>query len=170
MRIIIADSGPLIGLARVHSLDLLQGLYGSVLIPPAVHNELQVSSGRPGAIQLNSALERGWLQVHNLSASIEESLAELILIIDAGEAEAILLAEQVECRFLLIDDRRGRHAAQHRGIPVVGVAGVLLAAKQGGLIDAALPVLRELAQEDYRLSSELISEVARLAGETLDYQ
>ncbi len=166
--IVVADAGPLIGLARVRRLDLLQGLYGSVLIPPAVHDELQVSSGRPGAIQLKSALERGWLQVHNLPAGSDKSLAELILILDAGEAETILLAEQVGCRFLLIDDRRGRHIAKRRGIPVAGVAGVLLAAKQRGLIDAVLPVFRGLAQQGYRLSSELASEIASLTGEAND--
>lgn len=165
--IIVADAGPLIGLARVHRLDLLQELYGFVLIPPAVHDELQVSSGRPGAVQLKSALERGWLQVHNLATSADTSLAELMLILDPGEAEAILLAEQAGCRFLLIDDRQGRCIAKRRSISVVGVAGILLAAKQCGLIDAVLPVLREMAREGYRLSLELISEVARLTGETL---
>lgn len=165
--IIVADAGPLIGLARVRRLDLLQELYGFALIPPTVHDELQVSSGRPGAIQLKSALERGWLRVHNLATSADTSVVKLTLILDPGEAEAILLAEQVGCRFLLIDDQRGRRIAKCRSIPVVGVAGILLAAKQHGLIDAVLPVLRELALEGYRLSFGLISEVARLTGETL---
>ena len=131
--IVVADAGPLIGLARVRRLDLLQKLYTLILIPPAVHDELHVSFGRPGAVQVRSALEQRWLQVHDLPASADRSLAELILILDAGEAEAILLAEQVRCRFLLIDDRRGRRIAKRRGIPVAGVAGVLLAAKQHGL-------------------------------------
>jgi hypothetical protein len=92
-------------------------------------------------------------------------VSELTLLLDVGESEAIVLAQQVRCRLLLIDDRRGRHIAKHRGIPVSGVAGILLAAKQRHFIDTLLPVLHELAQEGYRLSPALVSEVARLADE-----
>ena len=81
------------------------------------------------------------------------------------EAEAILVAEEVECRFLLIDERKGRAVAKRRGITVVGVAGVLLAAKKRGLIDAVLPILKNLERAGYRVSAELIQEIARLAGE-----
>ncbi len=163
--IIVADAGPLIALARVQRLGLLQTLYHSVLIPPAVHDELGIRSGRPAALRLKRALDQGWLQVRPLSADAAKSLPELMRILDAGEAEAILLAEHVGCQFLLIDDRRGRRVAKRRGIPVVGVAGMLLAAKQRGLIDATLPILQELAREGYRLSPALVGEVARLAGE-----
>ena len=166
--VVVADAGPLIGLARVHRLDLLPRLYGSGLIPPAVYDELQVSSGRPGTVQLKSAFERRWLRVHDLPPSADASSAELMLILDAGETEAILVAEQVSCRLLLIDDRRGRHIAKRRGIPVAGVAGVLLAAKQHGLINGVLPVLKELARQGYRLSPELANTIAGLAGEAND--
>ena len=58
---IVADAGPFIALARVRQLDLLQRLYGQVLIPPAVLHELALGSGRPGAAVLEDALGSGWL-------------------------------------------------------------------------------------------------------------
>ena len=88
-----------------------------------------------------------------------------MLVLDPGEAEAILLAEEVNCRFLLIDERKGRAIANRRGVPVVGIAGVLLAAKKRGLIDAVMPILKNLEQAGYRISAGLTKEIARLAGE-----
>jgi predicted nucleic acid-binding protein len=77
----------------------------------------------------------------------------------------MLLAEEVECRFLLIDERKGRAVAKRRGIPVAGVAGALLAARRRGLVEAVLPILKSLEVGGYRFSSELIQEIAGLAGE-----
>ena len=163
--IVVADTGPLIALGRVGYLKLLHDLYQGVLIPPAVHDELHLGSGRPGAEQSADALERGWLEVQELSAGSAPSLSELVLILDPGEAEAILLAEVVNCKFLLIDERKGRAIATHRGVPVVGTAGVLLAAKKRGLLDAVVPILKHLEQAGYRMSAGLSKEIARLAGE-----
>ena len=163
--IVVADTGPLIGLGRVGLLHLLRDLYDRILIPPTVRDELRPGSGRPGAEQCAESLAQGWLQVREPSPTKAPSRSELVLVLDPGEAEAILLAEEVKCRFLLIDERKGRAVAKRRGIAVVGVAGVLLAAKKRGLIDAVLPILKNLEQAGYRVSAKLIQEVARLAGE-----
>ena len=163
--IVVADTGPLIALGRVGHLKLLHDLYQGILIPPAVRDELHLGSGRPGAEQSAEALEQGWLQVREPSPGSAPSLSELVLILDLVEAEAILLAEEVDCRFLLIDERKGRAIAKRRGVPVVGMAGVLLAAKKRGLIDAVLPALKNLGRAGYRMSAGLTKEIARLAGE-----
>jgi len=163
--IVVADTGPLIALGRVGHLKLLRDLYHDTFIPPAVRDELHLGSGRPGAEQSAEALEQGWLQVRELSTGSAPSLSELVLILGLGEAEAILLAEEVDCRFLLIDERKGRAIAKRRGVPVVGVAGVLLAAKKRGLVDAVLPALKNLGRAGYRMSAGLTKEIARLAGE-----
>jgi predicted nucleic acid-binding protein len=56
---VVADAGPLIGLARVGLLDLLRHLYGKILIPVQVFEELQTSEGRPGSRALRAALQEG---------------------------------------------------------------------------------------------------------------
>jgi predicted nucleic acid-binding protein len=71
----------------------------------------------------------------------------------------------MRCRFLLIDERRGRQIARRLGIPIAGLAGVLLAAKQRGRLASVGSVLSALARQGYRLSDALVAEVLRLAGE-----
>ncbi|MCI5151329.1 MAG: DUF3368 domain-containing protein [Candidatus Electrothrix sp. MAN1_4] len=93
------------------------------------------------------------------------TLQELQRIVDPGEAEAILLAETLNCRFLLIDDRKGRSVAKNRELRVVGVAGILLAAKQQQRIKAVCPLISEMRKIGYRLSPALCREIARLARE-----
>ena len=163
--IVVADTGPLIALARVGQLQLLQLLYKEILIPSAVHAELCLESGRPGAKRLAEAIEQGWLAMRRPSSIIAEQMSELALILDPGEAEAIALAEEVNSRFLLIDERKGREIAKRRGVPLAGLAGVLLAAKKGGFIDEAMPIVKSLGEMGYRMSQSLMIEIARLAGE-----
>jgi uncharacterized protein len=131
----VADAGPLIGLARVGLLHLLRRLYGKVLIPVQVFEELQISEDRPGgAGALRAAMDEGWLESAPLGKG--EELESLSLALGSGgEAGAILLSGQRPCRFLLLDERRGRSIAKKRGLRVVGTGGVLLAAKEQGLID-----------------------------------
>lgn len=164
--IVVADTGPLIALARAGHLQLLQHLYKEILIPPAVHTELCLESGRPGAKRLVEATEQGWLVMRQPSRITAEQVSELALMLNPGEAEAIALAEEVNCRFLLIDERKGRNIAIRRGLPVAGLAGVLLAAKRCGFIDEVMPIVKSLGEIGYRMSQSLITEIARLAGES----
>jgi predicted nucleic acid-binding protein len=163
--IIVADAGPLIGLARIDRLSLLKSLYGTIVVSEPVLSELCATSVRPGSGALSASLADGVIQARALAQGREMELVRLCLLLDAGEASAILLAEQIQCRFLMIDERRGREIARRRGIPVVGLAGVLLAAKGSGLLKSVAPVLADLARQGYRLSDALVTEVLRLADE-----
>ena len=160
---IVADTGPLIALARVERLDLLTRLYTGVVIPPAVRAEFAIESGHPGAAALAAALRANRILMQ--SPAEPELIAELARILDPGEAEAIALAEQQSPRFLLIDDAKGRRIARQRGIPVVGVAGFLIAAKSEGALAAVGPVLKELSTCGYRLAPRLVASVLAEAHE-----
>ncbi|MES9902956.1 MAG: DUF3368 domain-containing protein [Sedimenticola sp.] len=72
----------------------------------------------------------------------------------------------MDCRFLLIDERKGRAVARRRGVLVAGIAGILLTAKKHGFIGEVLPLIKDLKQIGYRMSAALVSEIARLAGES----
>ena len=162
-REVIADAGPLIALARIGEINLLRRMYGRVVVPPAVGSELAIDSSRPGAKVLAGMFAAGWIAVEAVVDSRVRS--ELDQLLGSGEAEAIALAEQEEPSFLLIDDARGRKSARSRGIPVVGVAGVLLAAKSRGEIAAVGPVLERLSDAGYRLSPRLVAATLDRADE-----
>ena len=162
--IVVSDAGPLIALGRIKQLNLLKQLYQNVLIPPAVHSELRCGSDLPGATALQRAINDGWVRIQSVPLRAN-ALCELRLILDAGESEAIALAERVHCRFLLMDERRGRQVAKKRGLTVIGIAGVLLAAKSRGLIETVSPVVNSLSKNGYRLSNSLIAEILKLAKE-----
>ena len=160
---VVADTSPLIVLARVGRLDLLRRLYGRVAVPKAVASELAIGSGRAGTGALEAALRTGWLSSREVSDSVV--LQELRGLLGPGEAEAIALALEQNARFLLVDDARGRRLARDRGVSVVGVAGVLLAAKARDELSAVGPTLQDLSEVGYRLSRRLIADVLATAGE-----
>lgn len=160
-RVVVADAGPLIALARIGRIELLNRLYGGMVVPHAVLEEFQLDSGRPGATALDRALSEGWLEVMKVPTEV----LELKSLLDPGEAEAICLAEAIGCRFLLIDERRGRAVARNRGIPVVGTGGLLVTAKRKGVINSVTAELGQLLENGYRLAPTLVEEILRLAGE-----
>lgn len=158
---VVADAGPLIGLARVGLLDLLRRLYGKVLIPVEVFEELQISEDRPGSRALRTALAEGWLE----AVTVRSAPVKPLSLLGPGEASAILYAERHPCLFLLLDERRGRSVAKSRGSRVVGTGGVLLMAKREGLLVRVSDALDQLAAGGYRLSSDLREQILALAGE-----
>ncbi|QLQ31715.1 MAG: DUF3368 domain-containing protein [Candidatus Thiothrix singaporensis] len=163
--IVIADSSPLIGLARIGQLELLHLLYTEIWIPPAVHTELKPDAQRPGSQKLKAALEANWLHVASSDQFSAETCAELLQSLDLGESEAIALAEAMNARFLLIDERKGRMVATRRGLPIAGIGSVLLAAKHHGHIQSIAVELAALKKAGYRLSDVLVRKLLELAGE-----
>lgn len=86
-----------------------------------------------------------------------------------GEATATTLAQQLQgegsLMLLLMDDQRGRQAAQHSGFSTMGTAGLLVLAKKAGAIHAVKPLLQLLHQKGYFLSRRLMDSVLAQAGE-----
>lgn len=91
-------------------------------------------------------------------------VATLRLLVDPGESEAIALAYEKGVRIIL-DDRKARGLAQRLGIPVTGTVGLLLKAKQEGILPALCPLLDALDQVGFRISEALRAEALRLADE-----
>lgn len=158
---IVADSGPLIALARVGQLDLLRKLFRRVLIPPAVATEWLAGRNRPGSKAIAQALKQGWLKkkqpTRRLALAFSPALGE-------GENAAIALAYQLGV-LLLVDDKLARKAAAQHEVAVVGVAGVLIEAKRRRLVRLVKPLIEALRLSGYRLSKELVDQVLARCGE-----
>ncbi len=168
MSVVIADASPLIALATIEQLSLLQDLYEVVIIPVAVEQELKLNSDMPGARQLKQAVDDGWIKVNRNTFS-SATLKPLLQILDLGETEAILLTESLKksqtYRFLLIDESKGRKVAKKRGIKIAGTGAVLMAAKNKGYIRSVKDTLDAMQDNGYRLSKRLRERLILLAKE-----
>ena len=160
--LVVADAGPLIYLSVLQKLELLAELHGRVVVPGAVWREVvEVGAGLPGSAEVAAAT---WIEVRQ----IDESAALVVALrehLDLGEASAIGFGVAEGADLLLIDERRGRHAATRLGLKGRGTLGVLVQAKRAGLIDAVGPHLQRLASSGFRLTDALTAAVLRQVGE-----
>lgn len=161
--ILVADTGPLIGLAKIQRIQLLESLTGAVLIPPAVRRELLGHRGAEVPL-LEEAIDE-LLQVEPPGEPLQE-VEEATSILDAGERAAIVLAKADERDAVLVmDDQAGRQVARQLDVPVTGLIGVLLRLKEMGEIDEVTPHLEAVRERGYWLSDEIIATARRMAGE-----
>lgn len=160
-RLVAIDASALIGLAKTGAFDLLHGLFETITVTCIVRDEVLAGEGLPGAQELTSAIEAGWVNLQDVEAD-EETFADL----DAGESSTLALARAHRGRCLVVmDERLGRSHAQTLGIPVTGLGGILLQGKKEGLLDAVRPALDELERNGFRLSDTVVEAVLRDAGE-----
>jgi predicted nucleic acid-binding protein len=159
--IIVSDTTPISELAKVDHLDLLPKLFGKVVIPQGVFDELQV--GEHPAAKLVHDLS--WLEV--VTVNNQQLVRELqqSFKLDLGESEAIALAEEIRASQLLIDERAARKVAMARKLPLIGTVGILLLAKRRGLLDSVKDVLDEMKAQGMRISDRLYVQVLTLAQE-----
>lgn len=160
--IIVSDTSPIINLAVVGQLNLLQQLYGEVIIPAAVYEEIVViGAGLPGSREVQAC---GWIKP--IKARNETAVASLKLELDPGEAEAIALAIELKADLLLLDERKGRTIAARLGVRSIGILGTLIEAKQNGYVPAIKPILDRLIHEaGFWLQRELYEHILSSADE-----
>ncbi|MGE5263649.1 MAG: DUF3368 domain-containing protein [Acidobacteriota bacterium] len=159
-RVVVLNTTPIIALALIGKLDLLQQLYGQVLIPPAVRDE--ILSGGPKGSGVAELQKSNWIRTTLLT---DPSRADLISDLDRGEAEVIALAKELNASLVIIDEHLGRQHAKRLGLKLTGTIGVLLEAKRKGLVPVVKPLLEQLVRGGIRLSDALVMEALRLAGE-----
>ena len=160
---LVSNTGPIIGLAKIGRLDLLKSLAGEVLIPPFVHRELFGKTGTE-TTGLEKALD-DFIRVAAVTTT-EPSTKAVLNELDEGERQAIALASDLGTDVLLLmDDHAGRQAARKMGAPVTGLLGLMLLAKEKGLMNRVGSLIEELREAGYWLSDEIAKIAMELAGE-----
>lgn len=153
--IVIADTGPINYLILIGEIETLPILFQRVAIPSSVLMELS-QPRTPTSVQNWISHPPGWFEVLTPSLSPDENLLRL----DAGERDAILLAEELQADLLIIDEARGRREAHRRQMPYTGTLGVLTAAAERGLLDLPSAVDR-LRQTSFHISPEILDRLIR---------
>lgn len=162
--IVVSDTSILSALAITDYLILLPAIYGRVLIPPAVADELKRGSEDDPRIGL--VLCANWIEICQASdRQLVENLQNECHL-DRGESEAIALALEIKAEQLLIDERLGRREAVKRGLSITGLLGILLVAKHRGLVGEVKPIMNKLIEEaNFRVSNNLYVQLLLIAGE-----
>lgn len=153
--IVIADTGPINYLILIGEIEVLPALYHKILVPPSVCEELRRTRA-PETVRTWIAQLPAWLEVRSPNKSPDAELAHL----DAGERDAILLAEELGADQIIIDESRGRREAQRRQLPFTGTLGVLAAGAEQGLLDLRSAVDR-LRQTNFHIAQNILD---RLSG------
>jgi predicted nucleic acid-binding protein len=162
---VVANSTPLIHLAASGDFELLKELFGTVIIPPAVYQEVVTEgAGKPGEAQTRHAAGT-WLAV---AGGIDQALVRGIIQsqgLHAGESEVIVLAQSLPADVVVMDDRRAVNYTKTSGLSVVRTPAVYVTAKRLGLIGSVSPKLDQLRSAGFRLKDGDYEAVLRLAGE-----
>ena len=157
--VIVSDASPVTSLIQVGQLELLNAVFGQVVVPRAVYNELCKVPGQQTIID-----QQNWLFIDH--AKDLKHVKTLENELDAGEAEAIVLALEMRADYLVIDEFKGRNKAEEIGLKIIGSLGVLLQAKQKGLISVVKPLIDDLIQKaEFRVHPALYQQVLNIAGE-----
>jgi predicted nucleic acid-binding protein len=155
---VVANSTPLIALARIDRLNVLQEMFGDILIPRAVYNEVATDSKkRSGSSEVEQC---AWIKAVDIARS--DLLDFLIVTVDAGEAEAIALAREIKADLLLIDDKEGRRIADSVGQAITGTIGLLLRYYKGQP-EAFKKSFDELLEQGFRLKNEEYERIVAMA-------
>lgn len=159
-RIVIADSSPLILLAKIERLDILSSLYDEIYIPEAVHNEINAIQDKVSEI------------VNSTPFIIRQSIVNTELLngfpktLHNGEIEAMVLYQERNADLLIMDDKRAVSEARRRGQNVVGLLGVIVKAKQEGIVDSIRQILNDLTlKHNYYISDDLVEGICKEFGE-----
>lgn len=155
MTTVVSDTSPINYLILIGAIEVVPKLFDEVLIPPAVHSELQHPRTPPEVYRWAAALPR-WVRIQR------PSQIDRAIDLGAGETEAISLALELKISVVLMDERRGRLAAHERSLLPVGTLNLLDSADLRGLLDfeqAVASLMRTTFHIEPRLVDALLERV-----------
>lgn len=157
---VVCNTGPLLAFCRISRMRLISELFPQVVVPLEVAEELLVT---PHA-DLPEIRES--LSLFSIAPTPINPDPLLLMQLDRGEAAVIATAIRLGGLPIIMDERKGRRVASvGYGLRVKGSGGLLVAAKQRGLVSSIKPLLLEMRRNGYFLSDSLVAECLRIAGE-----
>lgn len=155
---VVSNTSPILNLAIIGRLDLLQQQFGLVHVPKAVQEELRSDEDRPGSRAIRAALDAGWIVVMHVSNRFMSDTLRAEL--HGGEAEAIALAVETKADLVLLDEREARRTATRLNMKATGVLGILLKAQRMKAIPDLSQALHDLkTQSGFHLSDAIVAAI-----------
>jgi predicted nucleic acid-binding protein len=159
MRLIVADTSPLVYLVLIDHVDILPQLFETILVPDAVHAELR-NPLAPTLIQNWAAVLPSWAEVKQVPNVPDDAALRPL---GAGERAAIALALSIHADLVLIDERKGTQVAMNKGLDVTGTLGILQRAARRGLLNLA-DAFDRLKLTNFRYQQEIMDKLLDQIG------
>lgn len=150
LRAIISDTSCFIVLEKINELDLLYKIYGQIITT----NEVAAEYGQPLP---------DWIIIKETSDKYRKQILGFQL--DKGEASVIELAIETPGSTIILDDLKARTVAQKLGIEITGTIGVIVKAKQNGVISSIKPYLDKIRKNGFHLTDEIEKQALLISGE-----
>jgi len=147
---VISDSSCLIALDNIDMISILRELYGKIYLTEEVYHEF--SKSVEDWIEIKPVSNKHYIQILNQS-------------VDLGESSTIALSLELTDSLMILDDLKARKLANGLNLKFTGLLGVILKAKQEGVIQSVSEVLNKLKAVNFRISQAIENEVLRLANE-----
>lgn len=156
--LVISNTSPLLNLAIIDHLHLIEQQFGEIIIPKGVFVELRISENLKGSQELRQAIEKGWIKVQEVQNKAFVQLLRREL--DLGETEAIALAIESKADLLLLDEREGRRIARNFNVKITGIMGIVLKAWHQEKIVSVEDVINQLRTDaHFHISAKLEQQI-----------
>lgn len=159
MRKIVSNTTPIITLLTISKLELLQQIYEKIIIPKGVYEEIEQGKEKPFYTDLSKV---EWITIKSIN---DREPIKYLRDLDKGEAEVIVLANELKADLVIIDERLGREFSEYFNLRVTGTIGVLLKAKELGFIKAIKPLIDQMIDNRIWLNKKLIDKILNIANE-----
>lgn len=124
--IVVSDTTPLISLLKIDRIDLLEKLFGQVLIPQAVFDEL--TADERFKLEADQIKRKRFIMIKTVQNPESANILKRATGLDQRESEAIILTDELNADILLMDEAKGRAVSFQMGFKIMGTIGVLMAA------------------------------------------
>jgi len=153
------NSTPLISLHDIGMLDILSKMYNCVYIPYGVYEEVSVDGG----IQKDTLLSYPNFLIQHITNESAKRYFKTAL--HKGEVEVMILADELNADICILDDKLAREYAKHLGLKITGTLGVLVKAKERGLVKSVTPFMDAMIQNEIYISNALYENIKKLTSE-----
>lgn len=157
-KIAVVNTSPIIYLSAINQINLLKNLFSEIFIPEAVKRE--VMSGGKDSFGVKEIKTQKWIKTKKIRNKLAKEY--LLTEIDDGEAEVIILAEELKTSFIIMDDKLARKIAKLRGFNVMGTLRLLIAAKENGLVNEVKPLIEKLQAVGFWINDDVYKAILKI--------
>ena len=161
---VVSNATPIIELAFLGKLDLLNKLFEKVYTTKQVYKEVTAGSNKKiGNTELNECIKQGSILLYDI---INPQFIDLMYgRLHKGELSVIIAAKELELDYVLMDDASGRKMAEETNLIPIGTLGILKLAKIQGYLPKIKPFMDKLIENNFRISLKLYNEILKDVNE-----